>query len=70
MDVERDGDLLYIAEWAMTAALPSDWSTHHDSEGNEYFYHSKTKTSQYEHPMDQTYRDLYKRLKQMGSPSD
>lgn len=63
MDVEADGDLLYIAEYAMTAPLPAKWTVHLDSAKHEYFYNAETKTSQYEHPMDQHYRQLYQSLK-------
>ena len=64
MDIEEDSELLYIAEWAMMAPLPAQWSVHVDSEGNEYFYNASTKKSQYEHPMDHTYRQLYLNMKQ------
>jgi hypothetical protein len=32
MDPEGDSDLLYIAEWALTAPVPDGWTVHLDSE--------------------------------------
>ncbi len=58
MDVEADSDLLYIAEWALTAPVPEGWTVHLDKQGREYFYHTGTKKSQYEHPMDQHYQEV------------
>lgn len=64
MNVEQDQEDFYIAQWAMAAPIPSEWTTHLDPEGNAYFYHSKTNTPQYEHPKDRQYRLLYQILKQ------
>lgn len=58
MDLELDADLLYIAEWAMTAPVPEGWTVHLDAEGNEFFYNAATNRSSYEHPMDQQYREV------------
>jgi hypothetical protein len=32
MDPDADSDLLYIAEWALTAPVPDGWTVHLDSE--------------------------------------
>ncbi len=34
MDVEADADLLYIAEWALTAPCPDGWTVHLDAGGS------------------------------------
>lgn len=59
MDVDAEDDLLYIAEWALTAPVPDGWTVHLDSEGHEFFYNNATAQSQYEHPMDEHYRQYY-----------
>ena len=51
IDVVDDADLLYIAEWALTAPLPEGWTVHLDGEGNEFFYNAATNQSTYEHPV-------------------
>ncbi|GIL93550.1 hypothetical protein Vretimale_11701 [Volvox reticuliferus] len=64
MDVVEDADLLYIAEWALTAPLPVGWTAHLDGEGNEFFYNAATNASTYEHPMDEHYRAYYRKMKE------
>lgn len=64
MDVGEDSDLLYIAEWALTAPLPEGWTVHLDGEGNEFFYNAATNASTYEHPMDEHYRAYYRKMKE------
>ena len=61
MDVASgaDADLLYIAEWALTAPVPDGWSVHLDAEGLEFFHNVVTNESRYEHPMDAHYIRLY-----------
>ncbi len=59
----QDAALLYIAEWALTAPIPTGWTVHLDAESNEFFYQPSTGVSQYEHPMDQHYREYYQEMK-------
>lgn len=54
-----DADLLYLAEWALTAPVPDGWSVHLDAEGLEFFHNVVTNESVYEHPMDAHYIRLY-----------
>ena len=63
MDPEDDADLLYIAEWALTAPMPDGWTVHLDGDGNEFFYSAATNNSTYEHPMDEHYRQYYLKAK-------
>ena len=63
MDVAADRDLLYIAEWAITAPLPDGWTEHLDAQGNEFYYNSMTSVSTYEHPLDEQYRSYYRQVK-------
>eukprot|EP00878_Enallax_costatus_P016571 GHUV01017387.1.p1 GENE.GHUV01017387.1~~GHUV01017387.1.p1 ORF type:complete len:508 (+),score=196.39 GHUV01017387.1:301-1824(+) len=64
IDPIEDADLLYIAEWALTAPCPDGWIIHLDKEGNEFFYNGDTQASTYEHPMDEHYRRIYQEKKQ------
>ena len=63
MDPVEDGDLLWIAEQARNAPLPAPWSEHQDEAGNTYYYNSATDDSVWEHPLDQYYKDLYRKHK-------
>ena len=63
MDPAKDGELLWIADLALSAPLPKDWTEHTDAKGNIFFYNGKTKTSTYEHPLDRTFRQYYSKLR-------
>ena len=63
MDPEADCDLLYIAEWALTAPLPDGWTEHVDGNSNLFYYNSVTGVSTYEHPLDEQYRQYYRQVK-------
>ena len=63
MDVEADRDLLWVAVEAMTAPLPPNWSEHNTRNGQPYYYNERTDMTQWEHPMDDYHRGLYKKLK-------
>ena len=70
MDPVADHDLLYIAQWAIQAELPSGWTEHYDQEGNEFYHNAVTGVSTYEHPMDDQFRGYYRALKaQRGGTS-
>jgi hypothetical protein len=53
-----DSELVYIAEWALTAPVPDGWTVHLDKKGNEFFYNASTHKSTYEHPMDPHYKQV------------
>jgi len=63
MDIAADSDLLYIAKWAMEADLSSEWMANLDKDGQEYFYNQVTGMSQYSHPSDELYKQMYSDLK-------
>ena len=63
MDPVEDGDLLWIAEQARNAPLPAPWSEHQGEDGNTYYYNSATDDSVWEHPLDEYYRNLYRKHK-------
>jgi hypothetical protein len=66
MDPVVDRELLYIAEWALTAPLPDGWTEHNDASANEFYYNAMTGVSTYEHPLDEHYRAYYRQIKQQG----
>lgn len=63
MDLAEDRDLLWVAVEAMTAPLPENWSEHNTRNGQPYYYNKRTDHTQWEHPMDEYHRGLYKKLK-------
>ena len=66
MDPVQDKDLLYIAEWALSAPLPEGWTEHVDTSGNEFYFNSMTGVSTYEHPLDGQFREYYRQQKVMA----
>jgi len=63
MTPAEDRDLLWIAVEAMTAPLPANWSEHTTKDGQPYYYNLRTDHTQWEHPMDEYHRGLYKKMK-------
>jgi len=73
MDPVVDGDLLWIAEQALEAPLPSEWTEHHDSADRVFYYNVQTHASSWTHPLEQLHRDTYKQIISFRSgdmPSD
>jgi hypothetical protein len=64
MDVEADPDLLFIAKYAMSAELPAEWTAFVNEDGEEYFYNAVTGVTQYEHPLDAEYQQMYCEMKE------
>ncbi|KAJ1490798.1 hypothetical protein T484DRAFT_1883624, partial [Baffinella frigidus] len=69
MDPDRDRELLWIAVEAMRAPIPEGWGKHRSEAGRSYFFHAASETSQWEHPTDQHYRDLFQKKRFGGSPT-
>ncbi|QDZ19202.1 hypothetical protein A3770_02p17200 [Chloropicon primus] len=67
MDPVADKDLLYIAEWALSAPLPEGWTEHVDTSGNEFYFNSMTGVSTYEHPLDGQFREYYRQMKMQNA---
>ena len=59
MDPEEHEHLLWIAEEALTAALPEDWEQGVSEDGTPYHFNTKTKESMWEHPLDEHYRQMF-----------
>ena len=66
IDPGKESSLLWIAQEAINAALPTGWTDHTDENGNVYFYNTKTKESTWTHPLDDHYKRLVQRLKHSG----
>ena len=62
IDPAVDHDLLWIAEEALEAPLPSEWTEHFDSSDRVYYYNETTEGSSLTHPLENLYRDAYKTI--------
>ena len=62
IDPALDHDLLWIAEEALEAPLPSEWTEHFDSSDRVYYYNETTKGTSLTHPLENLYRDAYKTI--------
>nr|XP_016942485.1 uncharacterized protein LOC108019203 [Drosophila suzukii] len=65
IDPQREQHLLYLAKEGLMAALPPDWKICFSEEKNGHYYHNtRTKESQWDHPLDAIYRDLVNQARQ------
>lgn len=60
IDPVVDGDLMWIADEALSAPLPSEWTEHHDNADRVFYYNVQTQASSWTHPLEQPHRDIYK----------
>eukprot|EP00741_Cyanophora_paradoxa_P000330 tig00000403_g321.t1 len=63
MDPVLDAELLWIAEEALVAPLPDGWGEYYDPDGFPYYWNAETLESQWQHPLDDYYRDLYRKAR-------
>mmetsp|Transcript_33978 Transcript_33978/g.97742 ORF Transcript_33978/g.97742 Transcript_33978/m.97742 type:complete len:354 (-) Transcript_33978:14-1075(-) len=62
IDPVIDGDLMWIADEALKAPLPCEWTEHHDSAERIFYYNVDTHDSSWTHPLEQLHRDTYKSI--------
>merc|ERR1719498_1138720 len=69
IDPVVDHDLLWIAEEALAAPLPSEWTEHFDSSDRVFYYNATTHVSSWTHPLEHLYRETYKTIVSFRSSS-
>lgn len=67
IDTIADGDLMWIAEEALSAPLPAEWTEHHDGSDRVFYYNVQTRGSSWTHPLEQLHRDTYKKVSSFRS---
>jgi len=67
MNVDQDQEFLWIAVEAMFAPLPRNWQEFENENGQIYYYNHSTKISQWEHPLDDYHKSLYRKQKEEKS---
>eukprot|EP01051_Picozoa_sp_SAG22_P004546 SAG22_NODE_246_length_13948_cov_12.055744_10_plen_227_part_00 len=67
-DIEAHPELEWLAEEAIDAPLPANWSTHLDGTQNVFYFNATTEASSYEHPYDKEYQKIYSVLSQLTQP--
>lgn len=60
---QQDEQLLWIAEHAMNVELPPDWVEFEDDDGNQAYYHAKTKRLTTEHPVIFKYKQFVDKVR-------
>lgn len=68
IDPVADDDLLWVAEEALMAPVPAEWSEHLDNCDRLFYYNARLRTSSWTHPLEQAHRDMYRRLVACRSP--
>jgi hypothetical protein len=69
IDPVVDHDLLWIAEEALAAPLPAEWTEHFDSSDRVFYYNATTHVSSWTHPLEHLYRETYKTIVNFRSSS-
>lgn len=62
IDPLADHDLLWMAEEALCAPMPIDWTEQVDGHERTFYYNAKTKTSSWTHPMEHIFREAYQEI--------
>jgi len=70
IDPVGNNDLMWIAEEALLAPLPMEWTEHFDSNDRVFYYHTVDQTSSWTHPMESMYRDTYKTIVSFRTSTD
>lgn len=63
MKLPEDNDLLYIAREGLKAPLPEPWKPCKTREGEIYYFNFESGESDWEHPCDRYYKQLYQETK-------
>ena len=67
LDPDREPELLWLAEIAVSSPLPRGWQQHNqmndDGSTTEYFYNPVLDSTQWEHPFDRWYLAALARLR-------
>jgi hypothetical protein len=74
IDLDHEPHFSWIAEESLVAPLSDGWVQikQEDGEfaGSLYYYHEESGASQWEHPLDEYYRDIYRTEKQKLVPAE
>ncbi|CAK1582549.1 unnamed protein product [Parnassius mnemosyne] len=71
IDPESESHLLPLAREGLMQALPPPWKAYFDEKlQTHYYYNEETKKTQWEHPLDNVYRELVKRARDASTHDD
>jgi len=63
IDPEKEEQLLWIAHHAANVELPPEWVEFEDDDGNEAYYHAKTKQLTTQHPIMTKYKNFVDKVR-------
>ncbi|XP_026730483.1 centrosomal protein of 164 kDa isoform X2 [Trichoplusia ni] len=71
IDPESESHLLPLAKDGLMQALPAPWKAYYDEKiQSHYYYNEDTKSTQWEHPLDNVYRELVKKARDASMQDD
>ena len=66
MDLELDAHLFWIAKAGLMTELPEDWKPCKSPDGEVYYFNFASGESQWDHPCDEEFRELYREQRQIS----
>lgn len=63
MDPQEDHEYLYLAREGLKAPIPKPWTACRTKDGKIFYYNFETEESQWEHPLDQNYKEKFFQVK-------
>ena len=70
LDLRLDGELLWLAEEGLYAAVPEGYKEMRDLHGTPYYYHLASRTVSWEHPLDAEYRNKMRGMRTIHDLAD
>ena len=67
MDIETEQHLLWIAQEGLLEEPPADWKPCKSPDGDIYYFNFKTGESMWDHPCDESFRELYREQKELSA---
>ena len=66
MDIEMEQHLLWIAQEGLLEEPPAEWKPCKSPDGDIYYFNFKTGESMWDHPCDESFRELYREQRELS----
>jgi hypothetical protein len=66
MDMETEQHLMWIAQEGLLEEPPAEWKPCKSPDGEIYYFNFKTGESMWDHPCDESFRELYREQRELS----